>query len=149
MTLLPAHARASPAWPSTGCAAARLPPAHAELDEHGFWYRWSRVIQRRPWTSAASPSPSCVVLALPVLSMHLLFTDSGNDPTSLTTRRAYDLLSDGFGPGANGPLVIAVDLPAGRPPASPPNVAGRPCRPPPGVAAVPAPQTNHGRRHRR
>jgi RND superfamily putative drug exporter len=38
----------------------------------------------------------------------MMFTDSGNDPTTLTTRRAYDLLAEGFGPGFNGPLVIAV-----------------------------------------
>ena len=42
--------------------------------------------------------------------MRLAFTDAGNDPTSLTTRQAYDLLAQGFGPGFNGPLVVAVDL---------------------------------------
>ena len=45
--------------------------------------------------------------------MRLAFTDSGNDPTNLTTRQAYDLLSDGFGPGFNGPLVLAAELPGG------------------------------------
>ena len=42
--------------------------------------------------------------------MRLAFTDAGNDPTSLTTRQAYDLLAQGFGPGFNGPLVIAADM---------------------------------------
>jgi RND superfamily putative drug exporter len=96
----------------------RIPGFHrpaAELDEQGFWYRWSRIIQRRPATMATLAFVVLVAMALPVLSMHLLFTDSGNDPTSLTTRRSYDLLSEGFGPGANGPLVVAVDLPTGAP----------------------------------
>ena len=51
-----------------------------------------------------------VLLALPMFSMRLAFTDSGNDPTTQTTRQAYDLLAQGFGPGFNGPLVVAVDM---------------------------------------
>ena len=51
-----------------------------------------------------------VALALPLFSMRLAFTDAGNDPTSLTTRQAYDLLAQGFGPGFNGPLIIAADM---------------------------------------
>jgi putative drug exporter of the RND superfamily len=51
-----------------------------------------------------------VTLALPLFSMRLAFTDAGNDPTSLTTRQAYDLLAQGFGPGFNGPLVIAAAM---------------------------------------
>src|SRR6202522_4630487 len=53
-----------------------------------------------------------VVIALPVFSMRLAFTDSGNDPVSLTTRQSYDMLAEGFGPGFNGPLVLAPELPA-------------------------------------
>jgi putative drug exporter of the RND superfamily len=48
-----------------------------------------------------------------VLSMRLAFADNGNRPTSQTVRRAYDLLVDGFGPGFNGPLILAVDAPGG------------------------------------
>ena len=60
----------------------------------------------------SSPSPSSLVLAIPLLlACRLAFTDAGNDPTTLTTRQAYDLLAKGFGPGANGPLVVAVDAP--------------------------------------
>jgi len=51
-----------------------------------------------------------VVLAIPLFSLRQAFSDSGNDPTKLTTRQAYDLLAKGFGPGFNGPLVIAADL---------------------------------------
>ena len=76
----------------------------------GFWYRWSRTVQRRPAVCAASALAVLVVLAVPLFSMRLAFSDAGNDPTSLTTRQAYDLLAEGFGPGFNGPLVIAADL---------------------------------------
>ncbi len=75
-----------------------------------FWYRWSRAIQRRPWTFAILALMALVALAIPLFSMRLAFTDAGNDPTTLTTRQAYDLLAQGFGPGFNGPLVVAAPL---------------------------------------
>jgi RND superfamily putative drug exporter len=77
----------------------------------GFWHRWSRFVQRRAWVTGALAALTLVVLAIPVFSMRLAFTDAGNDPTSLTTRQAYDLLAQGFGPGFNGPLVVAVAMP--------------------------------------
>ena len=76
----------------------------------GFWYRWSRLVQRRAWVTGALAVLVLVVLALPLFSMRLAFTDAGNDPTNLTTRQAYDLLAQGFGPGFNGPLVIAAAM---------------------------------------
>ena len=79
-----------------------------------FWYRWSRFLQRRPWPPALAGLVILLVLAAPVLSMRLAFADAGNRPTSDTTRRAYDLLVDGFGPGFNGPLILAVDMPGGQ-----------------------------------
>ena len=48
-----------------------------------------------------------VVLAIPVLSLRLGSSDAGNDPAATTTRQAYELLADGFGPGFNGPLQLA------------------------------------------
>jgi RND superfamily putative drug exporter len=51
-----------------------------------------------------------VVIAIPMFSIRLGVADQGNDPTSLTTRRAYDLLADGFGPGFNGPILLAADF---------------------------------------
>ena len=78
---------------------------------HGFWYRWSRTVQRRPWVCGAAALAVLVVLAIPMLFMRQAFSDAGNDPPSLTTRQAYDLLSAGFGPGFNGPLIIAAELP--------------------------------------
>src|SRR5580704_4252249 len=67
--------------------------------ERGFWWRWSRTVQRRPVVCGSAALLVLVVLAVPLFSMRLAFTDSGNDPTDLTTRQAYDLISDGFGPG--------------------------------------------------
>ena len=77
---------------------------------NGFWHRWSRFIQRRAWLTGTLAVIVLVVLALPMFSMRLAFTDAGNDPTNQTTRQAYDLLAQGFGPGFNGPLVVAVDM---------------------------------------
>src|SRR5580658_2577069 len=79
--------------------------------ENGFWHRWSRFIQRRAWLTGTVAVLVLLLLALPVFSMRLAFTDAGNDPTSLTTRQAFDLLAQGFGPGFNGPLVVAVSMP--------------------------------------
>jgi RND superfamily putative drug exporter len=77
---------------------------------HGFWYRWSRTVQRRPWLCGSAALLTLLVLAVPLLSMRLGFSDAGNDPSNLTTRQAYDLLARGFGAGFNGPLVIAADI---------------------------------------
>ena len=80
----------------------------------GFWYRWSRTVQRHPWTCGTAALAVLVVLAIPLFSMHQAFSDAGNDPVKLTTRQAYDMLSDGFGPGFNGPLIVAAKLPGPR-----------------------------------
>jgi putative drug exporter of the RND superfamily len=77
----------------------------------GFWYRWSRLIQRRPWPAAIISAALLVVLAIPVFSIELGSADAGTDPSSSTTRRAYDLLAAGFGPGFNGPLQVVAELP--------------------------------------
>jgi len=77
---------------------------------NGFWHRWSRFIQRRAWVTATVAVLVLLLLAVPLFSLRLAFTDAGNDPPSLTTRQAYDLLAQGFGPGFNGPLVVAVAM---------------------------------------
>ncbi len=78
--------------------------------ENGFWHRWSRLIQRRAWIAGSLAIVALVALAVPMFGMRLAFTDASNDPTTQTTRQAYDLLSQGFGVGFNGPLVVAVDM---------------------------------------
>ena len=75
-----------------------------------FWYRWSRMIQRRAWLSGIVALLVLLTLAIPLFSMRLAFTDASNDPTSLTTRQAFDLLAEGFGSGFNGPLIVAAPL---------------------------------------
>ncbi|MET8448398.1 MMPL family transporter [Streptomyces sp. NPDC005209] len=74
----------------------------------GLAARWSGTVQRRPRTIAALALVVMAVLALPVLSLRLGATDQGNDEASTTTRKAYDLLAEGFGPGFNGPLQVVV-----------------------------------------
>jgi RND superfamily putative drug exporter len=75
-------------------------------------YRWSRFVQRRAVIIAISATLLLLVVAIPVMSIQLGFADSGNDPEGTTTRQAYDLLEEGFGPGANGPLILVTELPA-------------------------------------
>jgi RND superfamily putative drug exporter len=75
-----------------------------------FWFRWSRIIQRRPWTTGLAGLAVLIVLTIPLFSIRLGLADAGNDPEELTTRRAYDLLSEGFGPGFNGPLILVAEL---------------------------------------
>jgi RND superfamily putative drug exporter len=72
----------------------------------GLAVRWSRVVQRRPWTALVAGAIVLGVLALPFLGIRYGFPDAGNDRAGTTTRQAYDMLSDGFGPGANGPLLL-------------------------------------------
>jgi putative drug exporter of the RND superfamily len=73
--------------------------------------RWSHAVQRRPWPAAILATLVLLLLAAPALGMRLGFPDAGNDPSDSMTRQAYDLMSEGFGPGTNGPLVIAAELP--------------------------------------
>jgi RND superfamily putative drug exporter len=72
------------------------------------WYRWSRFVQRRPWVAAVGGLAVLLALAAPFLGMRFGFPDAESDPPSYTTRHAYDLLSDGFGPGFSAPLVLTV-----------------------------------------
>jgi putative drug exporter of the RND superfamily len=76
-------------------------------------YRWSRLIQRRPRAAALAGGSALVILALPVLGLRLGFSDESNFADATTTKQAYDLLVDGFGPGFNGPLILATEVPAG------------------------------------
>ncbi len=74
------------------------------------WMRWGRHVSRNAKTYAIGVTVLLVALTAPVLSLRLGFPDDGTLPESRTERRAYDLVAEGFGPGANGPLLIAVDV---------------------------------------
>jgi RND superfamily putative drug exporter len=84
----------------------------------GLWWRWSRRVERRPALVAASAVAVLLLLALPLFSLRVGYGDAGNNPRSLASRQAYDLLSQGFGPGSNGPLVVAAIVPPGQPSAA-------------------------------
>ncbi len=79
-------------------------------DESPRWAHWSDHLQRRPALFAAGATLVMLVLAIPFLSMRLGSADAGSDPASSTTRKAYDLLAKGFGPGYNGPLQLVAQV---------------------------------------
>jgi len=83
------------------------------VDPSSIWYRLSRAIQARPVIYAVASAAILLGLSIPILSMDLGFTDAGNGSTELHSRRAYDLLAEGFGPGFNGPILVVVDLSEG------------------------------------
>jgi RND superfamily putative drug exporter len=87
----------------------RIPFVRGDRGERGLWARWSRVVQRRPIVTGAASLAILLVLAAPFGDLRYGYPDSGTGPERLTSRRAYDLVAQGFGPGANGPLVLAVD----------------------------------------
>ena len=103
-----------------------------------LWFRWSRIVQRRPWPAFLATLAILGVLAVPMFSLRQGFSDAGGNPTSDTTRRAYDMLARGFGPGFNGPLTLAAEVPAGTHPAVLNELVAA-LRRTPGVAAASAP----------
>ncbi|WP_370944353.1 MMPL family transporter [Amycolatopsis sp. cg5] len=75
--------------------------------KHGnAWRKLGEAVQRRPWAPLAVGLVALIGLSVPALGMRLGFADSGTDPSTSTTRQAYDMLADGFGPGFNGPLIV-------------------------------------------
>ena len=84
---------------------------------HG-WARWADHVSRHPWRYLVVGVTAVVLLAAPLFDMRLGQTDASQSPTSSTLRRSFDLLAAGFGPGSNGPLVLAVDLRGATVPAS-------------------------------
>ncbi|PPS71485.1 MULTISPECIES: MMPL family transporter [Streptomyces] len=76
----------------------------------GFAARWSAFVERHPKVLGAVALVVMAVLALPTFSLHLGTSDQGNDPKTATTRQAYDLLAEGFGPGVNGPLTLVTKV---------------------------------------
>jgi putative drug exporter of the RND superfamily len=82
----------------------------AARDARGVWARWANLIQRHPWPGAVAGLAIMLTLAAPALALRLGNSDAGNNPSSSTTRHAYDLLGKGFGRGFNGPLQVVASL---------------------------------------
>jgi RND superfamily putative drug exporter len=93
-------------WSRSSTAAA----AH-ERHENSAFARWGRKVSERPWPWAVGSVALLIVLAIPLFSINLGQPDAGTNPTSDSRRRAYDLISQGFGAGTNGPLAVVVKLP--------------------------------------
>ena len=81
-----------------------------EPSTEGFWAWWANLVERHPRLLAVVATVVMLVLTIPVLALRLGSSDSGNDPASSTTRKAYDLLAEGFGPGFNGPLELVAPI---------------------------------------
>jgi RND superfamily putative drug exporter len=113
-------------------------------DGSRLWWRWSRLVQRQPWLVGAAGVAILAVLAVPVLSVRFGFPDAGNNRAGTTSRQAYDLLSQGFGPGANGPLLLAAELDRPGDTAALADLRGR-LEHTPGVAVASPPQLNPAR----
>jgi RND superfamily putative drug exporter len=75
------------------------------------WRRWSEIVQAHPWPLAIGALAVMLALLVPLSAMRLDSSDAGNDPASASSRHAFDLLAQGFGPGFNGPLVLVAELP--------------------------------------
>ena len=83
--------------------------AHVPMQQTLAW-RWSRLVQSHPWIALIAGAALLLAMAAPVRSLQLGFADDGNFPEETTTRRAYDLLAEGFGPGFNGPLIVTAEV---------------------------------------
>jgi putative drug exporter of the RND superfamily len=82
------------------------------VDETGsLWARWAGFVQRKPVVLSMVATVIMAALVIPAFSIRLGTADQGNGPAALTTRRAYDLLAQGFGPGYNGPLQLVAQAP--------------------------------------
>jgi RND superfamily putative drug exporter len=101
--------KAEPSFPLN----RQVPPRKTPELRQTLAYRWSRVIQHRPWPAAIGSAVVLLLLAIPIFSLNLGFSDDGNFPDDTSTRKAYDLRVDGFGPGYNGSFVLASETPDG------------------------------------
>ena len=91
-------------------AAATAAATH-EQHEHSAFARWGRMVSAHPWPWGVASVAALLVLAIPLFSITLGQPDNGTNPTSQSNRQAYDLISQGFGVGVNGPLTVVVKLP--------------------------------------
>ncbi len=84
--------------------------AHRPASIGAGWERWGRHVAKHAWKYTIGVTVGLLAMAAPVLALRVGFPDEGTLPASRTERRAYDLVANGFGPGLNGPLVIAIDI---------------------------------------
>jgi putative drug exporter of the RND superfamily len=119
LTLLPALltlAGARVARPSRRArrraAKTQAAPATNLPGEGGAWLRWSKFVQRKPWSIAIVSALVMLVIAAPATALRLGSSDASNDPANQTTHRAYELLAEGFGQGFNGPLLVVAKVPS-------------------------------------
>lgn len=89
--------------------SVRRHAAKAKRAPGSRWNGWSRFVERRAWAAIAVVVAGLLALSAPLMDLRLGFADAGTDPDSSTTRQAYDMLSEGFGPGFNGPLLVVTD----------------------------------------
>ena len=108
---LTARVRARKAGESARQQAARTAGATHEQHEKSAFARWGRMVSDRPWPWGILSLAILIVLAIPLFSITLGQPDNGTNPTSQSNRQAYDLISQGFGVGTNGPLTVVVRLP--------------------------------------
>jgi putative drug exporter of the RND superfamily len=115
LTLLPVlltFAGARVARPRRRVRARERAAGVGAAGESGAWLRWSRIVQRRPWTIATLSALTMLLIAAPATALRLGSSDAANNPAKETSHKAYELLARGFGQGFNGPLVVAVRIPA-------------------------------------
>ena len=105
LTILPIFIGALGRWISPKKPEHVLPSRRFE--------RWGETVTARPWLSIAAGVVVLLIFAFPVTNMRLGQPDDGNQPEGKTQRVAYDLQSEAFGPGYNGPFLLAVDTPKG------------------------------------
>jgi RND superfamily putative drug exporter len=87
-------------------------PRPAKLAQDTGWWHFAHRVAARPWRHLLGAVVVLLSLAAPALAIQTAFPAAGDAPAHTTYRQAYDLLSDGFGPGINAPLMVVVDLDA-------------------------------------
>lgn len=112
-TLLPAllGLAGSRLTPKDGSRAHRRALANSDQDaKPSMGRRWVRLVMKTPIVASVAVVVVLGILAIPAASLDLNLPDNGSEPAGSTQREAYDLITDGFGPGYNGPLIVAVDI---------------------------------------
>jgi putative drug exporter of the RND superfamily len=123
-----------------GAFGRRLVPKRPEhVQASPAFSRWGEIVTSRPWASIAAGVVVLLVFAFPVTQIRIGQPDDGNQAESRTQRVAYDQLTEAFGPGSNGPFLLAVDTPKGAPQtARQLSALERAVADTPGIASVPA-----------